>query len=175
MRILLTSLAIAAGALLTPAAPAQQRPDPAAQKAAMQKLKFLAGTWTGEAVVSHPSGQIAVQQTETVQYRLDGLLMVIEGIGRNPEGKPVFQAFAVISVDPSGLYRIRAWNEGRFVETEMKVGENGFEWGFQPGPVTILNRMEIDQQGRWNETSEATLADGRKVHSVRMTLKRTQH
>jgi hypothetical protein len=161
--------------LITAAAHAQQRPDLAGQKAAMDKLGFLAGTWTGEATISAGQGkQINIKQTEQVTFKLDGLALLIEGTGRDDSGKVVFNALAVVSFDPqTGNYRIRAWNSGNFVDTEFKVLEKGFEWGFQRGPVTVQNRMTVDDKGRWSEESEATLNGGQKVHSVRMVLSRT--
>lgn len=153
---------------------AQGRPDAAAQKAAMEKFRFLAGTWAGEAVVTAGDGAtVTISQTEEVQYRLDGLVLVIEGTGRDASGKVVFNAFAVVSFEPStATYRIRAWNAGSFVETEIKpaAAGQGFEWGFERGPLKMMDRMTVDADGRWAETSEAVLADGRKVHSVRMLL-----
>lgn len=165
-----------AAALLTPNLAAQGRPDVPAQKAAMEKFKFLVGTWTGEAAISHGEGkQITIQQTEQVAYKLDGLLLLIEGTGRDDGGNVVFNAFAIVSYDGgSGTYRMRAWNSGNFVETEIKTSGKDFDWGFEQGPLKVTNRMTIDEQGRWSETSEASLKDGRKLHSVRMLLSRKQ-
>ena len=79
----------------------------------------------------------------------------------------------MVSFEPkTGTYRIRAWNSGNTVDTEFKVGAKEAEWSFQSGPVTFVDRMRIDEQGRWYETSEGTMADGRKVHSVKMLLTR---
>lgn len=174
MRLL--SLILSLACVLIPSAHAQGRPDLPAQKLAMEKMKFLAGTWTGEALISlGPGKQTTITQTEEVQYRLDGLLMLIEGTGRDKSGKIVFNALAAVSFDEkTGTYRIRAWNSGNFVETEMKVAGTSFEWGFQQGPMTVLDRMVVDEQGRWSEVSEATLTDGRKLHQVKMLLTRKQ-
>jgi hypothetical protein len=68
-----------------------RNPDLNAQRAAMQKLAFLVGKWNGEARLLHGPDQ-DLQQTEEVQYKLDGLLLVIEGVGRKksdgPTGNP---------------------------------------------------------------------------------------
>ena len=65
-------------------------------------------------------------------------------------------------------------DNGNFVETEMKVGANSFDWGFQQGPMTMTDVIKIDEQGRWSEISEARLSDGRKLHTVKMLLSRKQ-
>ncbi|HBY63302.1 MAG TPA: hypothetical protein DEH78_26060 [Solibacterales bacterium] len=174
MRFLTRKLLVAL-LLLAPALTAQPgNPSAAAQKAALEKLKFLTGSWAGEATVSlGPGRPMQLRQTEEVQFKLDGLLLLIEGTGRDDTGKVVFNALAVVSFDAAaGVYRIRAWTGGNTVETELKVSAGGFEWTTPQGPVTVVHRMKIDEQGRWAETSEAVLADGRRVPSVRMLLAR---
>ena len=153
---------------------AQARPDPAAQKAAMEKFRFLTGTWTGEVTISAGPGSLRkLMQTEEVVYKLDGLALLIEGTGRDDTGKIVFSALAVVSYDEkSGTYRIRAWNEGYHVEGEIKTDGKGFEWGFTTGPAAVRHVMMLDAQGRWSERSEVTVGEGRKYEAVRMLLTR---
>src|SRR5260370_32781168 len=76
-------------------------PDLEAQRTAMRKLEFLVGTWTGEARITRGAGETTeLVQTEEVGYKLDGLILVIEGIGRaKPSVAPVLRAFAVIACD----------------------------------------------------------------------------
>ena len=58
-------------------------PDIEARRAAMKKLAFLAGKWAGEASVLRGPGQTAeLSQTEQAQFRLDGLVLEIESVGR---------------------------------------------------------------------------------------------
>jgi hypothetical protein len=67
-------------------------PDLNAQRAAMKKLEFLVGKWAGEARMLRGTGDpLVMMQTEEVQYKLDGLVLVIEGVGK-ADGKPVLQA-----------------------------------------------------------------------------------
>src|ERR1019366_1961148 len=55
-------------------------PDVEAQRAAMKKLGFLVGEWSGEASVLRGCGQFAkLAQTESAQFKLCGLVLVIEG------------------------------------------------------------------------------------------------
>jgi hypothetical protein len=49
----------------------------------MKRLGFLIGKWAGEARLFRGSvEQLELSQTEYAEYRLDGLILVIEGIGR---------------------------------------------------------------------------------------------
>src|SRR5436309_16001609 len=87
-------------AALPLAAQAPQPPNLAIQREAMKKLSFLAGKWSGGGTVIRGSGDaMKLAQSEDVQYRLDGLVMIVEGSGRNPAGEVVFRALATISYD----------------------------------------------------------------------------
>jgi len=58
-------------------------PDVGGQRSAMKHLSFLTGRWKGEARMLRAPGEfVEMIQTEEAQYKLDGLLLVIEGIGR---------------------------------------------------------------------------------------------
>src|SRR5271154_947189 len=92
-------------------------PDLEAQRAAMKKLSFLTGKWAGEArVFRGPSEPVVLTQTEEAQYKLDGLILLIEGVGRTKvDGKLALQALGIVSYDDeSGTYRMRAFNDGRY-------------------------------------------------------------
>ena len=99
-------------------------PDLNAQRAAMGKLAFLVGKWKGEArLLRGPGEWVELHQSEEAQYKLDGLIMVIEGVGRTKsDGHSVLQAFGVISFDDeTAAYRMRAFNDGRFLESEVTL------------------------------------------------------
>ncbi len=60
-----------------------RKPNIEAQRAAMQKLAFLIGDWSGEASVLRGPGQfVDLAQTEHAEFKLDGLILMIEGVGR---------------------------------------------------------------------------------------------
>lgn len=100
---------------------APRTPDLAAQRAAMQKLAFLIGDWSGEARIFRGGETIELLQTEHAEYKLDGLLLLIEGIGRSKaNGRVMLQALGIISYDDEAAsYWIRAFNDGRYLETEL--------------------------------------------------------
>src|SRR5262245_29567126 len=111
-------------------------PNIDAQRAAMQKLAFLIGDWAGEATVLRGPGQlIDLDQTEHADFKLGGLILAIEGIGQR-NGTPILQALGVISFDDaSGQYRMRAFNDGRWLESEVKLHDDGhtISWAFTLG------------------------------------------
>ncbi|MGH9718823.1 MAG: hypothetical protein ACRD8O_01305 [Bryobacteraceae bacterium] len=154
---------------------AQERVNVAAQRDAMKKLDFLAGKWSGEAaVIRGPGEQTKVLQTEDVQFKLDGLVLVVEGTGRNPQtGQIVFNALATISYDDAkGRYRFHSYNDGRQLDTELKVSDKEFEWGYTAGPAAVRFVMRLNEKGEWVETGEVTIGSNPPRRTLEMIVRR---
>lgn len=139
-------------------------PDVEAQRAAMKKLGFLVGEWYGEASALRGPGQfVELTQTESAQFKLDGLVLVIEGVGRTKaDGKLSLQALGLISFDDeTGTYRMRAFNDGRWLETEVKLadGANSISWSFVLGEFKTTTVLRIDENGDWTEHGELVIGD----------------
>ena len=137
-------------------------PDLEAQRAAMKKVSFLVGKWAGEArLLRGPAESTELLQTEEAWYKLDGLILVIEGVGRTKStGQPVLQAFGIISYDDeTSTYRMRAFNDGRFLETQVKLLEQGqgMTWGFSLGAIRTNSVLRINENGEWTELAEITI------------------
>jgi hypothetical protein len=153
----------------------QQPPNLPAQREAMKKLAFLVGKWSGDATAQRGPNQTAkVRQTEEVQFKLDGLVLLIEGTGRNPDtGATMFNALATIAYDETAkVYHFRAYNDGRYVDTELKVPENGFEWGYTAGPVDVRFAMRLNDKGEWVETGDVKMGDSPSQRTFEMTLRK---
>jgi hypothetical protein len=139
-------------------------PDVKAQRIAMKKLGFLAGEWSGEASVLRGPGQFAeLTQTESAQFKLDGLVLEIEGVGRTKaDDKLSLQALGLISFDDeTGTYRMRAFNDGRWLDTEIKLagGGNSISWGLAFGEFRTTTVLRIDENGDWTERGELVVGD----------------
>jgi hypothetical protein len=139
-----------------------QTPNIEEQRAAMKKLSFLVGDWSGEASAARGPGLVVeLSQTEAAQFKLDGLILMIEGIGRTKsDGKPALQALGLITFDDStGNYRMRAYNDGRWLETEVKLLDGGksLSWGFSVGEISTKSLLRINEKGEWTETAEITI------------------
>jgi hypothetical protein len=137
-------------------------PDVAVQREAMRKLNFLAGKWSGEARILQPSAEpVVLEQTEEAQYKLDGLLLTIEGFGRSKsDGKAVLQAFGTISYDDeTQTYHMRAYNDGRYLETEVRLSDKGegLTWGFVVGEIRTNSVLRINEKGQWTESTDITV------------------
>ena len=136
-----------------------RNPDVAVQRQAMRKLNFLVGKWSGEARILRPSAEpLELIQTEEAQYKLDGLLLTIEGIGRSKsDGKAVIQAFGTISYDDeTQTYHMRAYNDGRYLETEVRLVDKGegLTWGFVLGEIRTSSVLRMNEKGQWTESTD---------------------
>ena len=148
-----------------------------AQRAAMKKLEFLVGRWKGEArLLRGPDEWVDLQQSEEAQYKLDGLLLVIEGVGRTKsDGRCVLQALGVISFDDeTATYRIRAFNDGRFLESEVELldQDRAMSWGFALGEITTRSVLRINESGEWTELAEITLGSDPPKKLLELTVRR---
>lgn len=165
-------------ALLAPCMAQTPRvPDLEAQRAAMKKLDFLVGQWSGEARILRASGEpLELVQTEEAQYKLDGLILTIEGIGRTKsDGKAALQAFGIVSYDDeAGAYHMRAYNDGRYLETEVKLNENGkgIAWGFALGEIKTSSVLRINEKGEWTELHEITIGSQPTRKFMEVTVSR---
>ncbi|HWF08556.1 MAG TPA: hypothetical protein VG297_08825 [Bryobacteraceae bacterium] len=115
-------------------------------------------------------------QTEDAQYKLDGLVLTIGGVGRSKaDGSAMLQALGIISFDDETLnYRMRAFNDGRFLETEVKLLEEdcGFVWGFTLGGIETSTVLRIDENGRWTELGELTIGERPPVKFLELRVAR---
>jgi hypothetical protein len=106
-----------------------------------------------------------------VQYKLDGLVLLIEGKSTSADGKILFSALATIAYDDaSNSYRFRAYNDGHYVDTELTAASDGFSWSFTAGPAHIVNTMHLTGAGEWSEVSEVTIGANPPHRSVEMLL-----
>ena len=145
----------------------------------MKKLGFLVGKWAGEARLFRGPGEpLMVVQTEEAQFKLNGLILEIEGIGRTKiDNKPVLQALGIISFDDeTSTYHMRAFNDGRFLETDVKLLEDGksLGWGFALGSIRTSSVLRINEKGEWTELAEITIDSQPAKKLMELTVKRQE-
>jgi hypothetical protein len=145
-----------------------------AQREAMRKLSFLAGRWSRPVtIVRGPGEPIHLVQTEDVEYKLDGLVVLVQGKSTGADGEVMFSALATIAYDDaSHTYRFRAYNDGHYVDTELSAPANGFSWDFMAGPAHIANTMHLTAKGEWDEVTDVTVGANPPHRSMNMLLQR---
>lgn len=146
------------------------------QRAEMKKLDWLVGHWKGTGWIQMgPQGRQEFTQTETIQGKLDGLVLVIEGEAKSKEdGSTIHTALAFVSYDePAKTFRWRAFTaEGRQTDAEAKVGADTLEWGLQTPRGRMRYIIKLNEKGEWFEVGEMT-QDGQTWRQFfEMTLQR---
>ena len=174
------SIQLAAGIALyasIAAASAQQFTDSAAliaaQREAMTKLQAMNGTWRGTATVLLPGGDKRTNtQTERIGPFLDGTLKVIEGRGYDSDGRAIFNAFGIVSYNPTTrAYTMRSYAQGYAGDFAFNPTADGYMWEIPAGPATIRYKASI-KDGVLYEVGERIVAGGEPVRIFEMTLKR---
>ena len=137
----------------------------------MKKLAYFIGDWKGEAKHSTPKGHTIIRQQEHVEWKLQEMVMVIEGTGREKNestGKDevTFQAMATVHFDPmEQQLKLKSFvKEGYSTNAYFNViDENKFEWGFDipSGGKTRYTIILDPTKKTWHETGEYS-KDGTK-------------
>ena len=148
-----------------------------AQRAQMKTLDWLVGQWKGAGWIQMgPQGRKEFAETETVQSKLGGLVLLIEGQGKSKQdGSTVHAALTLVSYDDRAkTFRWRAFTaEGWRTDTDAKVGANTMEWGLEiPQRGRMRYTIRLNEKGEWFEVGEMT-QDGQAWHKFfEMTLQR---
>jgi hypothetical protein len=138
------------------------------EKNKMKVFEHLVGKWLGEGSIQQgpgPSQSSSIE--ENIEWKLDGTIITIEGMGRKDPGtaqeKIVHHAFAVLSYDyTSKGYRFKTYlQDGKTADAWFEVKDDmKYQWGFDVPTGKIRYSITIDQTGKkWNEIGEFS-ADG---------------
>jgi hypothetical protein len=145
----------------------------AAQRAAMAKLAFMDGVWRGPAWTLSPTGEKhTITQTERIGPFLGGAVKVIEGRGYGANDSVTFNAFGIVSYDPTKrTHSMRSYTMGRSGDFELTPTDSGFVWVIPAGPMTIRYTAVI-RGGKWREIGERVVPGGQPVQFFEMNLVR---
>ncbi|HEY8563190.1 MAG TPA: hypothetical protein VIL74_22625 [Pyrinomonadaceae bacterium] len=121
----------------------------------VKKLDGMVGQWRGSGWIQQGAARETFAGTETVQRKLDGLALLVEGRFTNPEGKVIHETLAVLDFnDKDSKYRFRTYlATGRSGEHELKLLPDAYEWGFQSPMGTIRYNIKTANDV-WFETGE---------------------
>jgi hypothetical protein len=170
--LLLVSLA--GGTLAQPPAP-----TPDAQLEQMEKIAWLAGSWEGEGWAElRPGDRHHFRGSETVESRLGGLVLVVEGVHRKPDGdEVVHHAFGMLTWDDDAeLFRFRTQlADGRASDATGRFEDGAFVWAPQAPPGMELRYViREDENGDWFEIGEVSRDGGESWKQFfEMRLERT--
>jgi len=148
----------------------------------MRKLDWWVGEWSGTASVRMGPGKPQqVVQSERVQSKLGGRVLLVEGLGKRrledgSAGEVVHDALAVVSYnEKTKKYEFDAWTarEGN-VDAWLEVGEkNTATWGFDtPQGAKIRYTIRLTEKGEWHEVGEFSRDGNQWMKFFEMTLTR---
>ena len=165
---------LASGVPMSAQAPATAPPAPAAQpgrppmpdvaklREAMQPFRPAVGHWRGESWMQMGPGepQRSIGE-ETVEMRLDGLVLIVEGLHHakladGSAGKVAHHALAIASADPDGGFRFSTFlADGRAADARGNWENGKFVWT-PPAPPGRQMRYIIDWSvaDHWTEIGE---------------------
>ena len=126
------------------------------KRAEMKKLDKMVGQWKGSGWIQQGPTRETFTGAETVQSKLNGLAVLVEGKFANPEGKVIHQTLAVLSYDEAQKnYRFATYlANGNGGVQEFKIVGDHYEWGFQiPNFGTVRYTITTDDK-TWFEIGE---------------------
>lgn len=170
---LLPTLALAQGGPDQPVAVQAAQTPASARRAAMARLDFMRGEWSGPASGVNPNGvRYAITQTERIGPMLDGDVLVIEGRGYNPDGATGFNAFAVVSWNvETNAYEMRAYAEGRGGTFPLTLTDDGYVWEVPAGPGVMRYTADVTET-TYHEVGDFEMPGQPACRMFEMTLKR---
>lgn len=148
------------------------------QKEEMKKVQWLHGKWHGTGwYMMGPGKKSEFSQQETVVPQLNGLIMSVEGVGKEKGGtKIIHHAYAVFSYDPAAKsFKVRAYKiDGYYTEATGSVDEKGrFIWGFDMPHGKVRFTITHTPKGEWHELGEFSRDGGKSWYkTLEMTLKK---
>ena len=143
---------------------------------AIKDVLFMEGIWKGTGWIEMGSQERhEFTQTETIEAKLDGLVLVIEGLGKAKEdGSTIHTALAFVSYDHrTHKFRWHAFTPEGQIDTEAKVGTDTLEWTLEiPQRGRMRYTITRNKEGEWVEFGEMIKEDQTRHKFFEMTLRK---
>lgn len=172
-RICLKRIGLCAALAMISAASAQPPSTVPQQLKAMKACAFLTGHWSGAGWIVVGRGQRRTfHETETIEPKLGGLLLLIQGQGTDPSGRILHAALAVLSFDAQDQrYHFHAYEQrGDSTDSTAQCSHNTMTWSLAAGPTTIRYTIHLTPKGQWHEIGTAAMSGAPAQQVFEMTL-----
>lgn len=149
----------------------------AGKRSEMKKLEQLVGQWKGSGWSQQGKERVSFVGTETVQRKIDGLALLVEGrfTAKMPGGeeKVIHETLAVLSYNPqTKIYDFNTFlASGAVGKHELKIVEDGWEWGFKIPQGVIRYKIKI-ADNTWTEIGEIMMNGKDWTKFFEMNLKK---
>lgn len=160
------------------AGPAEaQMGDGSAQRAAMDRVGFMVGRWRGDAWMQQPGGRVSTTMTETIERRLGGAVLLIEGRGVIPAAGGVpervaHHALGILSFDPASGYSLRSCiAQGYCGDFAVSVTDSSLVWSREVPGGRIRNTARYTAT-TWTEIGEFSRDGTTWMQTMEIRLRR---
>lgn len=143
------------------------------ERTGKEKMKIFAtwtGHWQGEGTIQMGPGPLKKSSMdEYLEFKLDGIVLLMEGIGKGVEpetkGTTVHHALGVLSFDQStNQYILNSYlKDGRSTQAWFNILDAyKYQWGFNVPTGKIKYTIVLDpKKNTWNEIGEFSRDDGK--------------
>lgn len=135
-------------------------------KQKMAVLDLMIGTWEGTGDMNTPTGKESSKVKETLQYKLDGTVIMTEGRGTKTmeDGSEIIvhDALGVISFNPfTKQYQMNSFiSKGMSTQAKLEIkNANNIIWWIEAGPTTLRYSLTIEDD-EWTEIGERSMTGG---------------
>lgn len=145
-----------------------------AQRAEMKKLDAMIGQWKGSGWNQQGKEKETFTGTETIQRKIDGLALLVEGKFVNKENVVIHETLAVFSYNSTSKdYDFNTFlSNGRKGQYTLKAEGDGWQWGLSFPGVMIRYHIKLTAD-TWHETGEISMDEGKTWRQIfEMTLKK---
>ena len=156
-----------------------QMPDYSKEiKAEIAKFSVMEGKWEGTGWRMNPDGSKSNSNVlENIYFKLDSTLLVLEGLGKNDNGKIVHNAFGLISFDPfKKKINMKSFlSNGLSTDADFEVIEanRSYKWWFKDNRGGTI-KYSINIKGEtWNEIGEYSRDEESWTKFFEMNLKKS--
>jgi hypothetical protein len=146
------------------------QPSETEAKEKMKAFAHWAGHWTGEGSMQMGPGEPHKSTVdEYLEFKLDGAVLQIEGIGKAPDAQTkeltvVHNALAILYFDQyTNEYKFNTFlKDGRNAMAWFNIlGESKYQWGFDVPSGKIRYSITLDPvANKWNEVGEFSKDNG---------------
>lgn len=146
------------------------------KRAEMKKVERMVGQWSGSGWIQRGKEKENFTGTETVQRKLDGLALLVEGNFKDKNSVVVHETLAVLSPNlKTKNYDFRTYlASGISGEHELKAVGNNWRWGFEIPTGVIRYDIKIENDV-WFETGEISMDGGKTwMKFFEMSLKKVK-
>jgi len=119
----------------------------------MKQLDFMIGKWEGSGwMMGFDGTKNDFDQTEHIQYKLDGTAVLVEGLGRS-DGRIVHNALAIITFNKeTDKYNFQSYlSTGRGGSFPAEIIDNKMYWYPRDNMRYVIS---LNEEGQWFEVGE---------------------